>query len=165
MSSIYSSSMHSDLFFSLLTGNHDVARPILNTVEWSQEAIDALQRIYLESPQGSYCTVCSHGNYSSYLTHHTPSVHAWPASVVYLYNSGNTSLWCIYSIQNGSGFIYTNNDEIPNADQCPYVSPDICTGEPGSQGRCCSQLGSGSTTLSQLSTLAVLFIVLSISLF
>ncbi|XP_064399035.1 DBH-like monooxygenase protein 2 homolog [Halichondria panicea] len=115
------SSMHSDLFFSLLIGNHDVARPILNTVEWSQEAIDALQRIYLESPQGSYCS-------------------------------------------NGSGFIFTNNDDIPNADQCPYVSPDICTGEPGSQGRCCSQLGSGSTTLSQLSTLAVLFIVLSISL-
>ena len=161
MPSIYSSSMHSDLFFSLLIGNHDVARPILNTVEWSQEAIDALQRIYLESPQGSFCRVCSYGNYSSYLTHYTPILHV----------HGQCSLLVIVvthlfdAIQNGSGFIYTNNDDIPNADQCPYVSPDTCTGEPGSQGRCCSQLGSGSTTLSQLSTLAVLFIVLSISLF
>ena len=63
-------------------------------------------------------------------------------------------------VQGVNGRILTTDGKVPTAD-CPYVSPDTCTGEPGSQpGGCCrGPPGSAAAKLGQLSMTAMLIIM------
>ena len=59
-----------------------------------------------------------------------------------------------------NGLLFTANDEIPSAD-CPYISPDTCIGEPGSQPEgCCKDSGAAKLGL-QLSIMAMLAVALA----